>query len=645
MLLALVLLGFRPQETVVEVRSAQSGPWSAAATWENGKLPPAGARVRIRETHRVVYDIRSEKPFRSVLIAGTLSFAPDRDTRLDVGLINIQAGDAVSETGFDCDDHLPAPDPSKPRPALEVGTLEQPIAADKTALIRLAYIEGMDKNSCPAIVCCGGRMDIQGAPMSRTWVKLGARAKAGDDQVTLSEAVTGWRPGDRLILSSTTRQNKIKKTFKPSVREGTQTEERLLVKVDGARVTLDRPLEYEHLADRQFRGEAANLSRNVVVESADPEIARGHTMYHRDSAGSIGYAEFRHLGKEGVLGRYTLHFHRLGDSMRGSSVVGASLWDSGNRWITIHGTNYLVVRDCVGYRSMGHGFFMEDGTEVYNVLDRNLAVQACIAKPLPKQVLPYDLNDGSGFWWANSLNSFTRNVAAECDEYGYFFQAPKTPQFDPELSVAQPDGGRKAVDIRTLPFVRFDGNEAHTQRRHAFSLGGAAGPGGLTVGGVGPDARHPFVIRNMTVWDAHWAFHPVAPSVQVETFDVFNAEYAIWRPVYKDHAYRNVNLDTVTVSKEFSPTGRKSDEGEIPKAVDDLPPATVITSVSKGIVRGTTSDNGTVKRVLVNGREAKATAPNFAEWEIALDAAGTIEAHAEDEAGNRELHPHRVVIR
>ena len=101
-------------------------------------------------------------------------------------------------------------------------------------------------------------------------------------------------------------------------------------------------------------------------------------MYHRDSAGSISYAEFRHLGKEGVLGRYSLHFHLAGNTMRGSYVIGASIWDSGNRWLTIHGTNYLVVRDCVGYQSVGHGFFLEDGTEVYNVLDRNLAVPAVV---------------------------------------------------------------------------------------------------------------------------------------------------------------------------------------------------------------------------------------------------------------------------
>src|SRR5262249_45254700 len=152
--------------------------------------------------------------------------------------------------------------------------------------------------------------------------------------------------------------------------------------IDGTKLTLDRPLAYEHTVNGVYRGDVANLSRNVVVESAEPAKQRGHTMYHAHSAGAISYAGFRHLGKESVLGRYSLHYHLAGDTMRGSYVVGASVWDSGNRWLTIHGTNYLVVRDCVGYQSKGHGFFLEDGTEVFNVLDRNLAVQAYTAKPL-----------------------------------------------------------------------------------------------------------------------------------------------------------------------------------------------------------------------------------------------------------------------
>src|SRR5207249_4651771 len=126
-------------------------------------------------------------------------------------------------------------------------------------------------------------------------------------------------------------------------KEARATEERTIQAIDGTKLTLDRPLDVEHLGEELYQGEVANLSRNVIVESANPKGERGHTMYHRHSAGSISYAEFRHLGKEGVLGRYALHFHLVRDTMRGSCVLGASIWDSHNRWLTIHGTDYLVV--------------------------------------------------------------------------------------------------------------------------------------------------------------------------------------------------------------------------------------------------------------------------------------------------------------
>src|SRR4051794_28838775 len=84
------------------VRSARSGPWSDAATWEGGKTPAAGNKVQVRAGHTVVYDVTSAHVIRSLHIAGTLSFAADRDTRLDVGLVRIQAGDGVEEEGFDC---------------------------------------------------------------------------------------------------------------------------------------------------------------------------------------------------------------------------------------------------------------------------------------------------------------------------------------------------------------------------------------------------------------------------------------------------------------------------------------------------------------------------------------------------------------
>src|SRR5262249_30734871 len=69
------------------IRSTRSGDWSTPGTWEGGKTPSDGVRVQIRTGHAVTYDVKSDQVIRSIHVAGTLTFARDRDTRLDVGLI------------------------------------------------------------------------------------------------------------------------------------------------------------------------------------------------------------------------------------------------------------------------------------------------------------------------------------------------------------------------------------------------------------------------------------------------------------------------------------------------------------------------------------------------------------------------------
>ena len=381
-------------------------------------------------------------------------------------------------------------------------------------------------------------------------------------------------------------------------------------------------------------------------------------------------------GSRDVLGRYAIHFHLCGDTMRGSYVTGASIWDSHNRWVTIHGTQYLVVRDCVGYKSVGHGFFLEDGTEVYNVLDHNLAALVLPGKPLPKQVLPFDTNKGAGFWWANCQNSFTSNVAADCAEYGYKFEAKKTSEFDPVLPIRQPDGTTKPQDIRVLPFVRFENNEAHTMRFFGLNLRGITRPDKAfdqegfyalndtlrkDAAHAHPDNRHPFWIKNFRAWDTNWSFHAGTSGVFLDGLDVYRAEYGIWRSVLDRHTYRNLSFREISNKDLHMPfsigmpesedeTGREYFRG-IPGFVDDFPPATVITRVSreggKVHVHGVASDSTAIKVVKVNGQKAYSTRENFSEWEVDLDApAGelVISASAEDRAGNVEKTPHRITL-
>lgn len=111
---------------------------------------------------------------------------------------------------------------------------------------------------------------------------------------------------------------------------------------------------------------------------------------------------------------------------------------------------------------------------------------------------------------------------------------------------------------------------------------------------------------------------PTGPDSPGDGTDVYNAEYGIWRPVYNRHAYRDVRFDPVPDKTQYAFTegSPPTDEAAFSQPVDDLPPATVITHVTRLpsgrlIVRGTTSDNDRVKRVLVNEQEAKAASPKF----------------------------------
>ena len=48
-------------------------------------------------------------------------------------------------------------------------------------------------------------MDFHGAPLNRAWVRLGNTAKAATDNIVLAEPVTGWKAGDRIIVTATNR--------------------------------------------------------------------------------------------------------------------------------------------------------------------------------------------------------------------------------------------------------------------------------------------------------------------------------------------------------------------------------------------------------------------------------------------------------
>ncbi len=147
------------------------------------------------------------------------------------------------------------------------------------------------------------------APIPQTWLKIRQTADAGRTSVYVDEWAEGWKQGDRSssparAASVTAEGSAAISSREPRPRSVGSPASPPRDFTGGYALRLDRPLAFSHFAEGNFRAEVANLTRNVVVESANPDGVRGHTMYHRNSAGSIqlrGVPPPRQAGREGPL--------------------------------------------------------------------------------------------------------------------------------------------------------------------------------------------------------------------------------------------------------------------------------------------------------------------------------------------------------
>ena len=150
------------------------------------------------------------------------------------------------------------------------------------------------------------------------------------------------------------------------------------------------------------------------------------------------------------------------------------------------------------------------------------------------QELPFDPNDGAAFWWANGRNVFTRNVAVENARYGFRYDCQNRSNFDSNLRILMPDGSRRIVDIRTIAITRFEENESHSEGLYSVALSGTEG--------VGPDLRHPHLLRGLKLWQTHYALRAQLPTMLMEKIRIDHASYGVYRPRFENHVYRDLSI-------------------------------------------------------------------------------------------------------
>src|SRR4029077_1269076 len=124
------------------------------------------------------------------------------------------------------------------------------------------------------------------------------------------------------------------------------------------------------LLTRSVRIVSAGDTRDTDFPPADSGyFYGGHTMVRQGfKAYQMQGVEFYQLGQGGRLGHYPVHFHMVRNTPNDTFVKDCSIHDSMTRWITLHATDGVLLARNVGYMSIGHGYYIEDGTETNNKL-------------------------------------------------------------------------------------------------------------------------------------------------------------------------------------------------------------------------------------------------------------------------------------
>ncbi len=305
--------------------AVRSGSWSDAEVW-NGSRPTAGARVTIPVGTSVVYDMADGPTMKSIDVSGSLSFATDRSARLAARQITV-------------------------RGTLSAGSAAAPLPADKR--IEIALTGAADTAVADdGLTIDGGTLALYGADVGAAWTRLASPAEIGATKLSL-EAAEAWPVGGQIaILGATTAEEEV----------------RQIKSVDGATITLDRPLERAHRSEDGLRSEVALLSRNIVIDG----VGEGRGSYAR----GINHAkivvqdvELASLGRKGASGQSPLML----DGLSGATVAGDAIHDSGNRCVTLRQATGVTIRNTVAFRAYGHCFATEDGSEIGNVFVDDLA--------------------------------------------------------------------------------------------------------------------------------------------------------------------------------------------------------------------------------------------------------------------------------
>ena len=230
-----------------------------------------------------------------------------------------------------------------------------------------------------------GRLDLSGNE-KLAWTRAAASIPAGATTAVLEAAPIGWQAGDEIMVAP---------TEDPNVNGfSTHHEVRTVTSVNGSTVGFGS-LAFAHprvtvKPGVSYGAEIVNLTRSVRIEGQDA-THRSHVWIKSGVPQSIRNVSIRYVAPQtsspadSVLGRYGLHFHRMGEGARGSLVEGVVVRQTGGPGFALHASNGVTVRNTVAHDVQSAAYWYDPGaTEAPNDALYDGAL-ASYVRPTPKQ--------------------------------------------------------------------------------------------------------------------------------------------------------------------------------------------------------------------------------------------------------------------
>ncbi|XP_044135453.1 cell surface hyaluronidase-like isoform X2 [Bufo gargarizans] len=215
-----------------------------------------------------------------------------------------------------------------------------------------------------------------------------------------------------------------------------------------------------------MRAEVGLLTRNIVIKGEMEASCYGHNhcqFFSYDTFGGqikiqrhftsvhLSGIELTNMGQQ-ILGSYPVHFHMAGavDEEGGYNpstyIDNLAIHHCFSRCVAIHGTHGLLIRDTIGYDTLGHCFFLEDGVEQKNTFYHNLGLVTKAGTILPTDrneamclemrehvygdYIPVPSTDCmavSTFWISNPNNNLIGNAAGGAQDVGIWYIFHRVP--------------------------------------------------------------------------------------------------------------------------------------------------------------------------------------------------------------------------